>query len=232
MFQISGFIQIMKVGIRYCIKPSWLAPFALAAIFGCKELEKLIQDNQAPVIDRITALRTSLSPSDTTTIKVEAHDPEGGALAYSWSAAGGTLSATSGSSVRWTAPALAGNHTISVKVRDEGDAETEGAVTLSVIALERPTVEITQPVEGAFIPGLDEVLIQAQASHPNGIARVEFYAKEVFLGQDNSPPYQLPWRVEGLSGPATIIAKAFRPQASAEPGVDSVRVSIEGVTRW
>jgi hypothetical protein len=32
----------------------------------------------------------------------------------------------------------------------------------------------------------------------------------------------------GLSGPATIIVRVFR---AGEPGVDSVRMNVEGVTR-
>ncbi len=213
------------------LKLAWLALLALSLLFGCDELNKLIQANQAPVIDRISALRHPLFPADTTTIKVEAHDPEGSALAYTWSAAGGTLSSTTGSHVRWSTPALAGDYKITVKVRDDRDGEAEGSVTLSVIALERPTVKIVKPAAGAFIPGVGVVIVEALATHPNGIERVEFRVGDSLLGVDNSPPYQQPWRVEGLSGSATVFATAFRALSPGEPGADSVQVSIEGVTR-
>lgn len=221
----------MKIRIVHPLKLAVTALIALTALTGCEELEKLIDPNQAPAIDRVFALRNQLFPSDTTTIQVDARDPEGNALTYAWSAPAGTLSSTTGRLVLWTAPALAGDYRISVKVRDDMNGETEGSVTLSVIAFERPTVKITTPANGTFIPGLDEVTIAAEASHPNGIAHVEFRVGQNLLGEDNSPPYQWSWPVEGLSGPATIFVRAFRAVTPGEPGVDSVRVSIEGVTR-
>ncbi|KAA0227707.1 hypothetical protein EDS67_14105 [candidate division KSB1 bacterium] len=221
----------MKTRIRFLLKISALLAMALSASFGCEELGKLIETNEPPVVDQVVALRSSLFPADTTTIKVEAHDPEGGALSFAWSAAGGTLSSTTGSHVRWTAPAVAGDYKISVKVRDDKNDEAEGAVTLPVIAVEQPTVEIIQPKQNAFIPGIGVIVIEALASHPNGIERVEFRAGGNLLGIDNSPPYQQPWRVEGLSGPATIVISAYRALTPGAPGVDSVRVSVEGVTR-
>ena len=206
--------------------------FAVAFLTSCEELAALIQ-NKPPVIDRLITLRDRLSPGDTTTVLIEAHDPEGGALAYEWSKEGGTLSSTSGRHVVWTAPA-AGNYKISVKVFDEKRSETQGQVTLTVLASENPVVKIIYPANGVFIPGLGVTTIEAQASHPNGIQRVEFLVGGKLLGSDDSPSqqlYQQLWPVEGLSGPATIIARAFGAGASGAPGIDSVQVSVEGATR-
>lgn len=221
----------MKTRILFLLKISGLLAMVFGAFFGCEELGKLIETNQPPVVDQVIALRSSLFPADTTTVKVEAHDPEGGTLSFAWSAAAGTLSSTTGSHVRWTAPAVAGNYKISVKARDDKNDETEGSITLTVIAVEQPTVEILQPKQNAFIPGIGVIVIEALASHPNGIERVEFRVGANLLGIDNSPPYQQPWRVEGLSGPATIIISAYRALTPGAPGVDSVHVSVEGVTR-
>lgn len=221
----------MKTRILSLLKTGALVWLALGAFPGCEELGKLIDSNQPPVIDRIVALRPSLAPADTTTIKVEAHDPEGGPLAISWSAAASILSATSGGNTRWTAPAAAGSYRIAVKVRDDKEEEAEASVTVTVVAVERPLVKIVSPLPEAFIPGLGTVVIEAQASHPNGIERVEFRVGNTLLGVDNSPPYQQLWRVEGLSGPAEISASAFRALTPGAPGVDSVQVSIEGATR-
>jgi hypothetical protein len=216
---------------RYC--GPILLLFAVALLLGCEELASLLQ-NKPPVIDRLIAIRDRLLPTDTTTVLIEAHDPEGGALSYEWSAEQGTLSTTTGRHAVWTAPA-AGNYKISVKVFDEKRSETQGQVTLTVLGSENPVVKIMQPANGAFIPGLGVITIEAQASHPNGIQRVEFLVGDKILGSANSPTPQLLyrqfWQLEGLSGPATIIARAFRARDSGAPGVDSVRVSIEGVTR-
>jgi len=208
-----------------------LVILALGPLTGCSELGELVQPNKAPIIDRVFAWRTQLSPTDTTTVMVEAHDPEGKSLSYEWEVEGGTLSSTSGSRVTWSAPAVAKNYKISVKVSDEKEEESEGSVTVTVVAVERPTVNITRPPEGAFIPGLGTTTLEAVASHPNGIARVDFYLGTQLLDRDDSPPYRYEWSIEGLSGPATIIASAFRAGTPGAPGMDSVRVSIEGVTR-
>ncbi|MCI0695689.1 Ig-like domain-containing protein [candidate division KSB1 bacterium] len=207
-----------------------LLPIAAGCMIGCEELGSLIPTNKPPAIDRIYALRDRLAPADTTTVIVEARDPEGGALSFEWSKEGGTLSSTSGRHVLWTAPA-AGNYKISVKVRDDKRGETQGQVTIIVLGSEKPTVKIVQPADGAFIPGLGVFVIEALASHPNGIQRVEFQIGTNSVGSANSSPYRYPWQVESLSGPATIIVKAFRAGAAGEPGIDSVRVSVEGVTR-
>jgi Bacterial Ig domain len=204
---------------------------AAGCMSSCDELGSLIQANKPPAIDRVSALRDRLAPTDTTTVIVEARDPEGGALSYEWSKDGGTLSSTSGRHVLWTAPAAAGNYKVSVKVRDDKRGETQGQVTIIVLGSEKPTVKIVQPTDGAFIPGLGVFVIEALASHPNGIQRVDFQIGTNNVVSVNSSPYQYPWQVEGLSGPATIIVKAYRAGAVGEPGIDSVRVSVEGVTR-
>ncbi len=203
---------------------------AAGCLISCEELGSLISTNEPPAIDRVFALRDRLAPTDTTTVIVEARDPEGGTLSYEWSNEGGTLSSTSGRHVLWTAPA-AGNYRISVKVRDDKRGETQGQVTIVVLGSEKPTVKIFQPSDGAFIPGLGVFVIEALASHPNGIQRVDFQIGTNSVGSADSSPYRYLWQVEGLSGPATIIVKAFRAAAAGEPGLDSVRVNVEGVTR-
>lgn len=205
---------------------------AAGCMISCEELSSLIPTNKPPAIDRILALRDRLAPADTTTVIVEARDPEGGALSYEWSKEGGTLSSTSGRHVLWTAPA-AGNYKIFVKVRDDKRGETQGQVTITVLGSERPTVKILQPSDGAYIPGLGVFVIEALASHPNGIQRVDFQigTNTNSVGGATSTLYQYPWPVEGLSEPATIIVRAFRAGATGEPGIDSVRVNIEGATR-
>jgi len=214
---------------RYC--QAVILWIVFSGSIGCEELDKLVRPNQPPSLDRIFALRNQLNPTDTTTVIVEANDPEGGALSYEWSAERGALSSTAGRYVRWTAPATGGNYKIAVTVRDDKRAETQGQVTLTVVASEKPIVKIVQPLNGAFISGLGVFVIEALASHPNGIQRVEFQVGAKILGFDDTPSYQQAWSIDGLSGPASLIVRAFRAGVPGEPGIDSVRVSIEGVTR-
>lgn len=64
----------------------------------------------AITIHDLSAAASPLLPGATTTVSIDATD-SGGALTYSWSSSGGTLSGT-GASVTWQAPAAAGTYTI------------------------------------------------------------------------------------------------------------------------
>lgn len=204
----------------------------LFVFIGCEEIEGLLNTNKPPVIDRMFALNDNLSPTDTTSIVVEAHDPEEESLSYKWSTEDGLLSSTSGQRVVWTAPATGGNFRVTVKVTDISKGKSEASVTLSVLASENPTVKIIQPENRSHIPGLGSINIEAIAGHPNGIREVVFFVDQAMLGRDNTAPYVMPWQIEGKSGESIIVVQAFRAGPNGgEPGVDSVKVSIEGVTR-
>lgn len=204
----------------------------LFSLNGCEEIGELIRTNKNPNIDSLFALRETLTPTDTTTIIVEAHDPEGESLSFEWGAEQGLLSSTSGQKVLWTAPAFGGSVRISVKVTDESKGKAEAFLMLSVLASEKPTVKITHPENDSHIPGLGAINIEAVAGHPNGIREVLFFVDGMLLGRDDSPPYALPWQIEGKSGESEILAQAFRAGTDpGEPGIDSVLVTIEGATR-
>ncbi len=210
-----------------------IAPLAVMIfVIACGKLDSLLEGDDPPIIDRVVALRNQISPNDTTTVKVDAHDPQGQALSYDWSASAGMLSSTSGQRVLWTAPANAGNYGIHVKVRNSKEKQTEATVTIAVIASEAPTVKILQPTSGEYITGVGTALVEAIASHPNGIRDVQFWAGNRFLGVDNAAPFQQAWQVERLSGSAWIVARAYRATAGGAPGVDSIQVHVEGVTRF
>jgi len=204
----------------------------MISLIACGKLDSLLGGDDPPVIDRVVALRNQLPPNDTTTVRAEARDPQGESLSYEWSSQAGTLSSTTGRRVLWTAPANAGNYGVRVKVRNGKDKQAEASVTIAVIAGEAPTVKILQPTSGEYITGVGNALVEAVASHPNGIRDVQFWAGNKFLGVDNAAPFQQVWQVEGLSGPASVVARAYSATAGGAPGVDSIQVHVEGVTRF
>lgn len=200
-------------------------------VIACGKLDSLLRDgDDPPIIDRVVALRNQISPHDTTTVRAEARDPQGEALSYEWSATGGTLYSTTGRLVLWEAPLNPGNYSVRVKVRNGKDKHAEASVTIGVIASEAPTVKIVRPLNGEYLAGIGTTLVEAVASHPNGVRDVQFWAGNQFLGTDNAPPYQQAWRVEGLTGRKPVVARAYRIGAGSAPGVDSINVYIEGVT--
>lgn len=90
----------------------------LAFFIGCPK------KNHPPEITGITATPAdSINTGGKVHLKVEADDEDGDDLDFTWSASSGTLSATTGEEVDWTAPNDTGTYTITVKAEDEEDED-------------------------------------------------------------------------------------------------------------
>jgi subtilisin-like proprotein convertase family protein len=107
------------------------------------------KDNKPPVIFTITAQPDSVTPGQGTTLTVEAEDPDNDELTYTWSAASGTLSSATGSSVIWTAPTSTGSYSITVKAEDPGELSDEASKTIKVYQS-----TVYGYTEGVVYPGL------------------------------------------------------------------------------
>jgi outer membrane protein OmpA-like peptidoglycan-associated protein len=73
----------------------------------------------------------------TSTVTVDATDPDGDALTYRWNAASGTLASPADRQSLWTAPMQEGAVPVTIEVRDSQGATATDAVTIQVV---RPTV--------------------------------------------------------------------------------------------
>lgn len=80
--------------------------------------------NNAPIISSISLNPTEAMVGEDVTCTVTATDEDDDTLTFTWSADGGTFSSSGGQSVTWTAPATAGNYTITVTASDDNDADT------------------------------------------------------------------------------------------------------------
>jgi len=87
--------------------------------------------NHSPQITTLSATPTSVGVGGSSTLKVSAADEDNDELAFTWQSASGTLSATSGDSVLWTAPDVEGAYSISV-VADDGKASDARVATVNV----------------------------------------------------------------------------------------------------
>ena len=76
------------------------------------------------------------------------------------------------------------------------------ALTLATIR-----VEITSPQRNDSVGGL--VPIDVSASGDLGIAKVELYVDDVLSGTVTTAPYTFLWDASGLTGPHSIVAKAY-----------------------
>jgi len=88
------------------------------------------------------------------------------------------------------------------------DRELSVTDTVDIVIRERPTVTITNPVNGAAFNRLANILIQATAaSHDGGVSQVEFFAENTSLGVDTNSPYSITWS-NALSGNYALRAVA------------------------
>jgi uncharacterized membrane protein len=73
--------------------------------------------NEPPVVLGWMVDPDPVPPGATAQIAVNAHDPDGDDLTYTWQAAAGTLSGT-GATVSWTAPGAEGTYDLTVSIKD------------------------------------------------------------------------------------------------------------------
>jgi len=219
--------------LRKNIEVIVILSIAALNFFSCSVVDKLT--NRDPVITRMYATFTQIYPGETTTVHVEADDPDGDLLSYSWTKDAGIFVTTDQNNSReWQAPVNPGNYNIYVTVRDENDGETSSKVTINVRSDLPATVNILQPEENESIPGIGSYDIKAEASHStDDIFHVKFFIDDVLqstLKTSNGATYTYSWNVENLSGQFELKAEAFLSEDDTNPGKDSLYVVVEGVT--
>lgn len=220
----------MKVPLKHFAA---ISMYGLMMLFltGCEStVERLI--NRKPIIESLEASRMRVYPNETIRLKVRATDPDQDQLSYSWSKTGGDwLSHSTTDTILWKAPLVADNYTISVTVTDDKGASVEESITLKVIETSSPELTILAPQNNAFIPGIGILTVRANASHQNGIDRVEFYLDKDLRFSDTRSPYEWEWDISGLNGDYIIKARAYQAEdPEVNPREVSILVHIEGVS--
>ena len=194
----------------------------------CGVVEKLA--NRDPIIKNVIANPDQIGTQDTTTLSVEAEDPDDDVLSFQWeSPSGGQFVSNFGEEVQWIAPDFSGTFEIKVKVSDENGGKASGKVEVKVKGDESPIVTITQPVENEIITGLGFYTIKVDVNFRWPIQRVDFFMNQDSIYSDYTRPYEWAgWNVTTLSGRKGIMAKAYEADDLSNFGVDSVHVTIEG----
>ena len=93
--------------------------------------------NRSPVISSVVANPTTVSTGAVSAITCSASDADGDILAYTWSAASGTISGT-GHTINWTAPASSSTYVINVTVSDGHGGSKQSSVNVPVTKLNNP----------------------------------------------------------------------------------------------
>jgi hypothetical protein len=109
-------------------------------------------------------VQVTIGSGDTVLVRAEASDPDNDPLTYTWTATAGTIEG-SGSQVRWNpAGAVAGAHSITVRV-DDGRGGSVSCVA-QVFVVSRPSTMNCSASPSSVHAG-ERVHITASASNPN-----------------------------------------------------------------
>jgi hypothetical protein len=90
-------------------------------------------ENEAPIIDSLTAPATSLTVDSSLSLVAAVHDPNpSDTLTYTWSSTAGSFSSASEASTSWTAPSTPGFQTLTFTVTDSQGLASSLALTVYV----------------------------------------------------------------------------------------------------
>jgi len=109
--------------------------FLVIFVLGCAQpnpTENNLNGNSPPVINSIIADPLFITVGTTANITVDASDPDGNALSYSWIVALGDIIG-SGSQVKYTAAyCCVGVNTVHVEIKDSKGASVKGTIDIEV----------------------------------------------------------------------------------------------------
>jgi hypothetical protein len=89
-------------------------------------------ENEAPRLDSVVVSANVVRPGGSITLTATAHDPNGDALSYAWTASAGTFSAASSTTTSWTAPTTEGVQTLRLQVTDARGTSVSASLEVSV----------------------------------------------------------------------------------------------------
>jgi hypothetical protein len=179
---------------------------------------------------RPTAGSQTLNRSGAVTIPITlaGADADGDALDYAvtLSSSQGTLTGTP-PHLTYKANGAAGFVTLTYQVSDGYTASKPGHVFLGLNypGYTPPTVALTSPATPVTVAAPASVMLQATASAPTGIQRVEYHAGTTLLGSATQPPYAVVW-TSRIPGTYTVVARAF-DNAYARAVSDPIVVTVE-----
>lgn len=170
-------------------------------------------DNNAPTVS-ITSPANGSNVSGIVDVTANASDAVG-VTSVEFYADGGLIATDTSApySTNWDTTVYAHNtsHSLTAKAYDgAGHITTSSVVSVTVLDITAPSVNITNPLNGAIVPRNTIVTITANSSDVSGIQKVEFRVNNVLKCTDTTAPYSCNWNVPPQKNkPYAIQAKAF-----------------------
>jgi hypothetical protein len=142
------------------------------------------------------AADVTISAGNTVNLAANAADSDGTVSSVRFLANGiPVASATTAPYFGTWKPTAAGSYSLVAEATDDaGNITTSSPRIITVTSNSGPSVAITSPRAGAGVPVGSSTSVTASASDPDGtITSVTFYANNVSIGTDNTPPYGASW---------------------------------------
>lgn len=125
--------------------------------------------------------------------------------------------------LHWTG--LVGGHSLVARAFDTRGYYTDSAA-MWIVGNGPPSIGLPSPASGSQSSVPASFLLQATASDPDGVNRVEFYADNQLVNSDSAAPYEYSWSGASV-GPHTVHAIAYDNQgASARSATANVTVTL------
>ena len=186
-----------------------------------------VTTNDAPPVVGVVPDRTEVPRGGTVRLTAEASDPDGGTVAYAWSAGSGTFDRTDAATAVWTAPNATGNVDVRVTVTDD-EGDTADATATIAVGNQPPTVSIRAAKTEVGRGGT--VRLAAEATDPDGGALT--YAWSADTGTfDRTDAAMAVWTAPDMAGNANLRVtvtddEALAADATARIAVTSQRLSV------
>ena len=165
-------------------------------------LKIAVSFNRPPQITALVAEPGDVLPGKTAAVKSTSVDPDGDTLSYAWQASGGTIRGTD-AQVTWTAPATAGQYTITCTVSDteQAQASKEVIITVSAAGTGAPTISSLSADKNDVAPG-GTATLTCTAQDPDGDPLS--YSWQASGGTITGPGSQVAWTAAAQTGRYTV----------------------------
>ena len=195
------------------------------ALSGCgSDTEDLSEEpaNNLPMVRKLS-IPEEFAPGETIELQITAHDPDGDTLSYTWRVSAGKLDATTGATVKWTAPSDTRSVTITVQVHDGPDSSITRSRTVKYVTERLPETPKLNIIPGNRAAGI-------HLGDPFNTVIALYGKPDDPIGQDDHFTY----RDIGISGfveDDNTVRSLFirRPNKSKTPGGIGVGSSLKQV---